>query len=115
MEEHTAHSCRCAGAFHYFSVTGMLTMQTVPHHAWRTHRATQLPTVKGQPLTATRSGDGSRVKLSTPTNSGWLYETDIEACKVCGLLCGWAMHTDGTVLSNLTRQCQHGCNGCLML
>ncbi|KAJ9508007.1 hypothetical protein QJQ45_021340, partial [Haematococcus lacustris] len=33
------------------------------------------------PLTATTNSEGTRVKLEGARNSGWLYETDIFACK----------------------------------
>ncbi|GFH15615.1 hypothetical protein HaLaN_11869 [Haematococcus lacustris] len=33
------------------------------------------------PLTATTNSEGNRVKLEGARNSGWLYETDIFACK----------------------------------
>lgn len=44
-------------------------------------RGAQLDTLHGAQLSAEQSSDG-KVKLIAPQSSGWIYEADVEGCKV---------------------------------
>lgn len=50
-------------------------------HVCAARSGVKLYTLSGKTLTASRSSDGARIKLTGPSNSGWIYETDMEACK----------------------------------